>query len=877
MKTKPFFFLLVVLLSTMVLITPSGLAQQVISSHALDNKTVSEPKAVEADFITVREYLVFLRANTSQKNADELYYDALENQIVRTSEEGQDGYEIAPGVNDNDLMLGLTSSEMKAYFNWTGTSVEAKVSPLMMFGGDIEEPEKKSEPNIGSHSEDSRVTQPTTGTSVATTERGTGLLSVKGDTDETPSSSAASSHLALEALPSATFVRDRSVFGEPLALDFFSDKKMAKGSSRVALPEAGANHSEIKDKEDRKVEAYVALMAAQDLWLHGKELKDAALRKWQQSDEALKKAAILVPRDELEHLQGDGWRATSDSISQEGKDYVALRGQSEALHQKYDDYVEQTKFPENNKAAFDQANNNYLTITRELDAARQPLASSVSENPATSGREMRSSSRPRTDTSSSSSTGSDQSSTLTSHDGFLKSDSLDSSPSSSFGKKSPGGSPEGSPGGVGDVIVESLHLERERIQKEIDKYKKHIGFCSTSWRIDNIDEKQQRLITGWYKYLSFVRERHDLRKRIIAASSSEAYFPSEESQQALRLTQQQYEDALQERDQCKSQADQFLQLFNTHHQNVLEKSRPLTAFLNENPFTAWGLRFGFTTHSLRLLEEKERLETAHNDALRAKNRFIFETSKQFGNAKAALAQAEERVVKLATLHAKQLNNLLISPDQQLLNEEVPYFNTLIQRRADYNKALEESVSDFKEDCENLYKVQYAYERHGENSLEARQEEKLDMQRTKKGISIQIRLEESKFALLAPEERALDLEETTKSLADLKQRLLWPDEKFLKNIKQGTLQCMERARARTAESQQMCIDWCIEEGITPPNFSISSSSSRSAGYSGLSLGTQNAMQRSWQQSQQTQFYSQQAANAQWNYNMNQSIQGMQPRW
>ena len=172
MKTKSLFFLLVVLLSAMTLVVPSRAAQHATSSQ-------------QADSITVGEYIVFLRANNS-KDFDGIYSDALESQIVWTSEAGQDNYEIAAGVNDDDLMLGLTSFEVAAYSEWSGTDLKAKASPLMMFGGDIIDgpgEEKKSYPNTGSHGENSRLTQSTAGTSFTKTERAAGPLRIKETAD----------------------------------------------------------------------------------------------------------------------------------------------------------------------------------------------------------------------------------------------------------------------------------------------------------------------------------------------------------------------------------------------------------------------------------------------------------------------------------------------------------------------------------------------------------------------------------------------------------------------------------------------------------------------------------------------------------------------
>ena len=116
----------------------------------IDGCQVSDT-TVEADSITVGDYLAFLKTQPTQKEQDDFYDDAMGSQILRTSEAGQYHYIIAEGVNVDDLMLALTPFDVRSYDNWIENETLSKnrsgmrsASPLMMFGENEASPEHKS-------------------------------------------------------------------------------------------------------------------------------------------------------------------------------------------------------------------------------------------------------------------------------------------------------------------------------------------------------------------------------------------------------------------------------------------------------------------------------------------------------------------------------------------------------------------------------------------------------------------------------------------------------------------------------------------------------------------------------------------------------------
>ncbi len=91
------------------------------------------------DDIKVGEYIVFLK---SSADFGIFYNNGIANQIVAISKEHHLDYEVAPGVNDNDLLLGLTANQREAFDIWNNA---IGTSPLMMLRGEHES-YKKGDP-----------------------------------------------------------------------------------------------------------------------------------------------------------------------------------------------------------------------------------------------------------------------------------------------------------------------------------------------------------------------------------------------------------------------------------------------------------------------------------------------------------------------------------------------------------------------------------------------------------------------------------------------------------------------------------------------------------------------------------------------------------
>lgn len=114
MKTKCFSLLIVRLLALLAPITP--IIGQVVDCNFSNSLNIK-----------VGEYIRFL---SSQTNPLEFYNEEIAQQILAISIGEHLEFELAPGVDQKDALLGLTASEVEDYYHYCNNSVS---SPLMMF------------------------------------------------------------------------------------------------------------------------------------------------------------------------------------------------------------------------------------------------------------------------------------------------------------------------------------------------------------------------------------------------------------------------------------------------------------------------------------------------------------------------------------------------------------------------------------------------------------------------------------------------------------------------------------------------------------------------------------------------------------------------
>ncbi|MCX6958003.1 MAG: hypothetical protein NT164_05665, partial [Verrucomicrobiae bacterium] len=136
MKNRTLFSWTISLLSAAAL-----LAQAVGQSNDLPSAQLAE-----AHDIKVGEYVAFLKSSGA---AGAFYNDDMASQIVAVSIGDHVDYKMAPGVDDNDLLLGLTPEQVEDFDTWHNLIN----SPLMMFRRpSVGEEKKGQDPNDPNYS-----------------------------------------------------------------------------------------------------------------------------------------------------------------------------------------------------------------------------------------------------------------------------------------------------------------------------------------------------------------------------------------------------------------------------------------------------------------------------------------------------------------------------------------------------------------------------------------------------------------------------------------------------------------------------------------------------------------------------------------------------
>lgn len=136
MKNRTLFSWTISLLSAAAL-----LAQAVGQSNDLPSAQLAE-----AHDIKVGEYVAFLKSSGA---AGAFYNDDMASQIVAVSMGDHVDYKMAPGVDDNDLLLGLTPEQVEDFDTWHNLIN----SPLMMFRRpSVGEEKKGQDPNDPNYS-----------------------------------------------------------------------------------------------------------------------------------------------------------------------------------------------------------------------------------------------------------------------------------------------------------------------------------------------------------------------------------------------------------------------------------------------------------------------------------------------------------------------------------------------------------------------------------------------------------------------------------------------------------------------------------------------------------------------------------------------------
>jgi len=92
--------------------------------------------------------------------------------------------------------------------------------------------------------------------------------------------------------------------------------------------------------------------------------------------------------------------------------------------------------------------------------------------------------------------------------------------------------------------------------------------------------------------------------------------------------------------------------YKRHQGNVSKANLDLENFKAINPFTGYGLRFGLTEHSRQLLDQKDRLEKAYNDATQVLNQFVARTNGQLQAAKSSIATLPSLIQSLEREHER---------------------------------------------------------------------------------------------------------------------------------------------------------------------------------------------------------------------------------
>ncbi|MBX9577844.1 MAG: hypothetical protein K2W97_05145 [Chthoniobacterales bacterium] len=125
-----------------------------------------------------------------------------------------------------------------------------------------------------------------------------------------------------------------------------------------------------------------------------------------------------------------------------------------------------------------------------------------------------------------------------------------------------------------------------------------------------------------------------------------------QKKETLRNLREQIAAAQRELTSHQATQDRLQKEKEGHDGRVSETKSDLEDFNNRNPLSSIGFSFGFTEHSRNLLAQKDRLETAHNNAIRAKNQFIRQNMSTLEAAKNSIATLTTRIRSLEQDHTR---------------------------------------------------------------------------------------------------------------------------------------------------------------------------------------------------------------------------------